>query len=189
MGIFDALTTAVTGLQVQSVALQNLSGNNSNSQTSVYKETDTSFEDLLTAASQSQQVAGSVTTSSRATNGVQGAIQNTSVSTDMAINPVVINGTTITINAGDSPSAVVNDINGQTSATGLTASLNSSNNLVLTSADATTNVDIGSGSTAANLRQLGLSVSTIAATNLITQGAVAPGESWSSPWDQARRSR
>lgn len=40
----------------------------------------------MTAASQTQQMAGSVTTSSRATNGVQGAIQNTSVSTDMAIN-------------------------------------------------------------------------------------------------------
>jgi hypothetical protein len=48
--------------------------------------TNTSFEDLVTAASQSQQVGGSVTTSSQATNSVQGAIQNTSVSTDMAIN-------------------------------------------------------------------------------------------------------
>ena len=86
MGIFDALTTAVTGLQAQSVALQNVSGNIANSQTTGYKETDTSFEDLVTAAAQSQQVAGSVTTSSRATNSVQGAIQNTSVSTDMAIN-------------------------------------------------------------------------------------------------------
>ena len=55
MGIFDALTTAVTGLQAQSVALQNVSGNIANSKTTGYKETDTSFEDLVTAAAQSQQ--------------------------------------------------------------------------------------------------------------------------------------
>jgi flagellar hook protein FlgE len=333
MGIFDALTTAVTGLQAQSVALQNVSGNIANSQTTGYKETDTNFEDLVTAAAQSQQVAGSVTTSSQATNSVQGAIQNTSVTTDMAINgngyfvvaqpqsssdnqpvfsgtdlftrrgdfeenqagylvngagyylmgipvdpttgnPVgsvpqvlqfsnnfmpasattaidyqanlpsypqttdantsvpgsellnpadytanplagaplpakitgtganlspdaaaaetgttdlaslsatagtlVINGTNITINAGDSASAVVNDINGEIPATGVTASLNGSNDLVLTSADASTNIDIGGASTAANLTQLGLTVGTTDATNLINQGAVAPGES------------
>ena len=33
MGIFDALTTAVSGLQAQSFALQNISGNIANSQT------------------------------------------------------------------------------------------------------------------------------------------------------------
>ena len=41
MGIFDALTTAVAGLQAQSFALQNISGNIANSQTTGYKETDT----------------------------------------------------------------------------------------------------------------------------------------------------
>ena len=50
MGIFDALTTAVAGLQAQSFALQNISGNIANSQTTGYKETDTSFEDLVSAA-------------------------------------------------------------------------------------------------------------------------------------------
>jgi flagellar hook protein FlgE len=332
MGIFDALTTAVTGLQAQSVALQNVSGNIANSQTTGYKETDTSFEDLVTAAAQSQQVAGSVTTTSQATNDVQGAIQNTSVSTDMAINgngyfvvaqpqsssdnqpvfsgtdlftrrgdfqenedgylvngagyylmgipvdpttgnpvgsvpqvlqfnnnfmpasatteisyqanlpsypqttdanpsvpgsellnpadytanplagaPVpakitgtganlspdaaatdtgtanlaslsatagtlVINGTNITINANDTAADILNDINGETGATGVTASLNGSNELVLTSSGPTSNINIGSGSTAADLTQLGLTAGTTDATNLITQGAVAPGE-------------
>jgi flagellar hook protein FlgE len=332
MGIFDALTTAVSGLQAQSVALQNISGNIANSSTTGYKETDTSFEDLVTAASQNAQVAGTVTTSSQATNNVQGAIQTTSVSTDMAINgngyfvvaqpqsssdnqpvfggndlytrrgdfqenqdgylvngagyylmgiPVdpttgnptgsvpqvlqfsnnfvpatattvidyhanlpaypqtadantsiagsellnpddytanplagaptpakitgtgatlspdapatetgtanlsslsstggtlVINGTNITINPGDSDTAVVSDINAQSSTTGVTASLNSSSQLVLTSANATTNINIGSGSTSAELTQLGLSVGTTDATNLLTQGAVASGE-------------
>ena len=60
MGIFDALTTAVAGLQAQSFALQNISGNIANSQTTGYKETDTSFEDLVSAASQSQQTTDGV---------------------------------------------------------------------------------------------------------------------------------
>ena len=49
MGIFDALTTSVAGLQAQSFALQNISGNIANSQTTGYKETDTSFEDMVSA--------------------------------------------------------------------------------------------------------------------------------------------
>jgi flagellar hook protein FlgE len=86
MGIFDALTSAVTGLQAQSFALQNISGNIANSQTTGYKETDTSFQDLVSAAAAGQQTAGGVIAGSVATNTVQGAIQSTSVSTDMAIN-------------------------------------------------------------------------------------------------------
>lgn len=86
MGIFDALTTAVTGLQAQSFALQNISGNIANSQTVGYKETDTSFEDLVAAAAAGQQTAGGVIANSVATNTVAGTIQSASVSTDMAIN-------------------------------------------------------------------------------------------------------
>jgi flagellar hook protein FlgE len=86
MGIFDALTTAVSGLQAQSFALQNISGNIANAQTTGYKETNTSFVDLVTAATQKQQPAGSVTANSVRTNDVQGSIQTTGVRTDMAIN-------------------------------------------------------------------------------------------------------
>jgi flagellar hook protein FlgE len=86
MGIFDALTTAVTGLQAQAFALQNISGNIANSQTTGYKETDTNFEDLVAAATVGQQTSGGVIASSVSTNTVQGAIQSTTVSTDMAIN-------------------------------------------------------------------------------------------------------
>src|ERR1700728_1601549 len=86
MGIFDALTTAVAGLQAQSVALQNISGNIANSQTVGYKETDTSFQDLVSAAAAGQQTSGGVIASSVATNTAQAAIQSTTVSTDMAIN-------------------------------------------------------------------------------------------------------
>src|SRR5512135_718840 len=87
MGLFSALTTSVGGLQAQSFAIQNISGNIANSQTIAYKDINTSFLDLVSAASEpSQQVAGGVLAASQATNNVQGAIQNASVSTDMAIN-------------------------------------------------------------------------------------------------------
>ena len=86
MGIFDALTSAVAGLQAQSFALQNISGNIANSQTVGYKETDTSFADMVSAAVQNQQTADGVTASSVSTNTVAGTIQSASVSTDMAIN-------------------------------------------------------------------------------------------------------
>jgi flagellar hook protein FlgE len=69
MGIFDALTTAVAGLQAQSFALQNISGNIANSQTTGYKETDTSFADLVSAASQNQQTTDGVIANSMAING------------------------------------------------------------------------------------------------------------------------
>jgi len=86
MGIFDALTTAVAGLQAQSFALQNISGNIANSQTTGFKETNTSFEDLVSAAAQNQQTTDGVISNSVSTNTVQGSITSTTVSTDMAIN-------------------------------------------------------------------------------------------------------
>jgi flagellar hook protein FlgE len=86
MGIFDALTTAVGGLQAQSFALQNISGNIANSQTTGFKETDTSFDALVSVAAAGHQTSGSVLAESVATNTVQGSIQSSSVSTNMAIN-------------------------------------------------------------------------------------------------------
>ena len=47
MGIFGALTTAVGGLRAQSFALENISGNIANSQTTAFKRVDTSFLDLI----------------------------------------------------------------------------------------------------------------------------------------------
>ena len=86
MGLFDAMTTSVTGLQAQSYAMQNISGNIANAQTIAYKGINTNFEDLIPDDIPSQQVAGGVIASSMATNTVQGSIQSASVSTDMAIN-------------------------------------------------------------------------------------------------------
>jgi len=87
MGIFGALTTAVTGLQAQSFALQNISGNIANASTVGYKEVNTSFEDMIASqAAPSAQVAGTVTASSVATNSVQGDFETESIGTYMAIN-------------------------------------------------------------------------------------------------------
>jgi len=86
MGIFGAMTTAVGGLRAQSFALENISGNIANSQTTAFKRVDTSFSDLVADAPVSQQKSGGVIAMSRATNTVQGDIQAASVNTFMAIN-------------------------------------------------------------------------------------------------------
>jgi flagellar hook protein FlgE len=86
MGIFGALTTSVSGLRAQSYALENISGNIANSQTTAFKRIDTSFLDLIPDTGVNNQLAGSVTTGSRETNTVQGDVQSASVSTYMAIN-------------------------------------------------------------------------------------------------------
>jgi flagellar hook protein FlgE len=87
MGLFDALTSAVSGLQAQSFAMQNISGNIANSQTIAYKGINTNFEDLIPGgAVSSEQVAGGVIASSAATNTVQGAITTATSGTDIAIN-------------------------------------------------------------------------------------------------------
>jgi flagellar hook protein FlgE len=86
MGIFGALTTAVTGLRAQSFALENISGNIANSQTTAFKRVDTSFQDLIPDNIPTKQLAGTVTATSRATNTVQGDFQSASIGTFMAIN-------------------------------------------------------------------------------------------------------
>ena len=86
MGLFGALNTAVTGMQAQSFALENISGNIANSQTIGFKRIDTSFEDLIPDDIPSKQVAGSVSASSQSTNTVQGNIQSATVGTYLAVN-------------------------------------------------------------------------------------------------------
>ena len=85
---------------------------------------------------------------------------------------LVINGTAITINSSDNAAAIMNAINGQSGVTGVSATLNGANHLVLTSADADTAIDIGAGTSANLLTELGLAVATTNPTNLLTQGAV-----------------
>src|SRR3979490_1623799 len=87
MGIFDALNTSVGGLQAQSFALQNISGNIANASTTGYKGIGTSFEDLIPQTSTpDRQVAGGVTAFAQATITTQGTVTTTTVATNMAIN-------------------------------------------------------------------------------------------------------
>jgi flagellar hook protein FlgE len=87
MGIFDALNTAVGGLQAQSFALQNISGNIANASTTGYKGIDTTFEDLVPdSTTPSKQNAGGVTALAQATITTQGTVSTTTVGTNMAIN-------------------------------------------------------------------------------------------------------
>lgn len=85
MGLFGALTTSVAGLRAQSYALENISGNIANSQTTAFKRIDTSFLDLIPETGNTNQLAGSVATASRETNTVQGDVQKAAVATYMAI--------------------------------------------------------------------------------------------------------
>jgi flagellar hook protein FlgE len=86
MGIFDALTTAVSGLSAQSFALQNISGNIANSQTTAYKGIQSSFQDMVSDNLPSEQIAGGVSVHSVPTNNVQGDVQNATTPTYMAVN-------------------------------------------------------------------------------------------------------
>lgn len=83
---------------------------------------------------------------------------------------LVINGTTITFAGTEDQAAILSTINAQTGTTGVTATVNGSNQLVLTGADADTDVDIGAASTAGTLTELGLTSGNNAATNLLSQG-------------------
>jgi flagellar hook protein FlgE len=86
MGIYGALSTAVTGLRAQSFALENISGNIANSQTTGFKRIETAFVDLVPDSPLKQQVAGSVIGQSRATNNDAGDVTTASVDTYMALN-------------------------------------------------------------------------------------------------------
>ena len=86
MGIYGALSTAVTGLRAQSFALENISGNIANSQTTGFKRIDTDFLDLIPDQPQKIQTAGSVLAQSRSTNTLQGDVKSVSNNTYMAVN-------------------------------------------------------------------------------------------------------
>jgi len=86
MGIYAALSTAVSGLQAQSFALENISGNIANSQTTAFKRTDTDFVDMVAEAAVRRQNSGAVQAFSVSTNDVRGDIISSSSATDMALN-------------------------------------------------------------------------------------------------------
>jgi flagellar hook protein FlgE len=79
MGLFGVLNTAVSGLQAQAFAMQNISGNIANSQTTAYKGINTNFVDLIPDAALGSQTAGGVLARSDPTNSTQGVIQSATV--------------------------------------------------------------------------------------------------------------
>ena len=87
MGIFDALNVSVGGLQAQSFALQNISGNIANAQTTGFKGTNTSFVDLVPdATTPNRQNSGGVSAFAQATISSQGSVSASTVGTYVAIN-------------------------------------------------------------------------------------------------------
>ncbi|MGU3668552.1 flagellar hook protein FlgE [Methylobacterium sp. A49B] len=85
MDLFTALQTSVSGLQAQSYAISNISGNIANSQTTGYKRVDTSFVDMMSETTPKREVAGSVLAQSQLTNTIAGNVVASSVPTNMSI--------------------------------------------------------------------------------------------------------
>ena len=79
------MNTAVTGLNVQSKALGNISDNVANVQTTGYKRVDTSFVSLITQATPANHEPGGVLSRPLYMNNVQGTIQSTGTTTNLAI--------------------------------------------------------------------------------------------------------
>ncbi|MDP4004300.1 flagellar hook protein FlgE [Methylobacterium sp. NEAU K] len=86
MDLFTALQTSVSGLQAQSYAISNISGNIANSQTTGFKRIDTSFVDMMSETTPKREVSGSVLAQSQLTNTIGGNVVSSSVPTNMAIN-------------------------------------------------------------------------------------------------------
>jgi flagellar hook-associated protein 3 FlgL len=87
---------------------------------------------------------------------------------------LIINGVTIAIAPGDDELTVQSAING--AGAGVTATFDGTNQLVLTSADADTAIDIDAASTV--LAELGLTAGVSDPVNLLTQGAVLDGQTF-----------
>ena len=86
MGIFGALTTAISGPRARSSAPEHVSGNIANGQTIGFKRTETSFLEAVSESTPKQQGSGVVIANSRATNAVRGDIRQSGVDTRIAIN-------------------------------------------------------------------------------------------------------
>ncbi|WCS23354.1 flagellar hook basal-body protein [Methylobacterium sp. NMS14P] len=85
MGLFTALSNSISGASAQSLALNNISGNIANTQTVGFKSTETRFADMLAETGDSTQLAGGVLPSTRNSLNIQGTMQSTGVSTNLAI--------------------------------------------------------------------------------------------------------
>ncbi|EGY01655.1 flagellar hook protein FlgE precursor [Nitrospirillum viridazoti Y2] len=85
MSIFSALNTATSALYAQSKAFTSISSNISNSSSTGYKATDTSFTALLTDSQTSSADYGGVIAGTTQTVSSQGDITSTDVTTNLAL--------------------------------------------------------------------------------------------------------
>lgn len=85
MSLSSALSTAVSGLTAQSIALSAISENIANSSTTAYKTTEVSFQSLVSGAMGSATSTSSVVAKSSQALNVTGTISSTSVATNIAI--------------------------------------------------------------------------------------------------------
>jgi flagellar hook protein FlgE len=84
MTLSSALSTAVSGLNAQSLALSTISKNIANASTTAYKTSDVSFESMLAGSSDSSN--GGVLATPVTAMATHGQIASSSVSTNIAIN-------------------------------------------------------------------------------------------------------
>ena len=83
--LFGALDTAVSGLSSQSAAFSNISDNVANSQTTGYKDINTTFDDYLTNSTASTNDSGFVGATPQYENSVQGNITSSTNPLALAI--------------------------------------------------------------------------------------------------------
>ena len=74
MSLLGAMNTAISGLTAQSAAFGNISDNVANSQTTGYKQVETSFVDYLTTSTATVNDPGAVVAQPDYLNNVQGTI-------------------------------------------------------------------------------------------------------------------
>ncbi|MEX6725811.1 flagellar hook protein FlgE [Parapedomonas caeni] len=85
MSLTSALTSAVSGLTAQSLALSAISENIANASTTAYKTKDVSFQSLVTGAGSGGNSVSGVSGSTSQSVSVQGLVEATDVSTNIAI--------------------------------------------------------------------------------------------------------
>jgi len=85
MSLLGAMNTAISGLTAQSAAFGNISDNVANSQTTGYKEVETSFVDYLTTSTAAVNDPGAVVAQPAYLNNVQGTITQVTNPLAMAI--------------------------------------------------------------------------------------------------------
>jgi flagellar hook protein FlgE len=85
-GLFDVMTTAVSGLVAQGTAMSNISNNIANAQTIGFKGTDTSFADLVSQSGLATTTSGAGTEAISSNDvSTQGTLTTASSGTDLAI--------------------------------------------------------------------------------------------------------